>query len=64
MDIKVISVKDEPFEELFVPEANYEVTSGNNESETCCLCPEGKQLQLLLYQHIQDVHPVDSEILK
>lgn len=57
-------IKEEPFEKFFVPETSFQLTIEEDEPQICCLCPEGKKLQRLLYQHIKDVHPYDSKFLK
>lgn len=63
MDATFAAVKDEPIEEFFVSEKNYQLTTVRNETEACCLCAEGKKLQLMLYQHIRDAHHFDSNMM-
>lgn len=64
--IKRLSIKDEPFEELYVvPEPlNYTTTeSDGNSYKSCCLCREGSLLQHKLIDHIRAHHTDDGEIL-
>ena len=52
---KFSSIKEEPFEEFFVP------VSVLAQTETCCLCPEGTELQKKLYDHIRVNHWDESK---
>lgn len=51
-----LKVKEEPFEEHYLPESVIETATDLRADEGCCLCPEGTRLQILLYEHIQKVH--------
>lgn len=64
--VKRLSIKDEPFEELFVPESLIhlatESTGHGNSYKSCCLCREGTLIQQKLFDHIQVYHTNDGEI--
>jgi len=53
---KDLEVKEEPFEEHYLPESVIETATDLRADEACCLCPEGTRLQILLYEHIQKFH--------
>lgn len=65
--VKRLSIKDEPFEELFVPEPLIHLAAESTGHEisykSCCLCLEGSLIQQKLFDHIQVYHSDDGEIL-
>lgn len=58
------TVKEEPFEELYVQSDDVEPTEfiERNDLETCCLCPEGLRMQYQLLEHIQHHHHNDGNL--
>lgn len=58
-----VSIKEEPVEEFFIPEAILKLSDDNSEYEACCLCHEGRQLQQELIAHIHSQHLNDGRSL-
>lgn len=49
-------MKEEPFEEFFVPETIFQFTALRNEARQCFMCPEGVQIKNSLIAHISTEH--------
>lgn len=64
--MKAPQIKEEPFEELFVPESFVDAPDVNierNELDRCCLCPDGLRLQQLLLEHIKESHCIEGKLI-
>lgn len=57
MNSENFAVKEEPFEEFFVPETILHFASTKHDSEQCCMCPEGLKIQNFLIDHLNNEHP-------